>query len=59
MSNSIWKKYKKEGILLETYYSVIYKVKKIDSGKYYGIEEIDMDKYKKYTNKNFIKFKKE
>ena len=57
MSNSIWKKYKKEGILLETYYSVIYKVKKIDSGKYYGIEEIDMDKYKKYTNKNFIKFK--
>ena len=56
MSNIVWKKYKKKGILSETCYSVIYKVKKIDSGKYYAIEEINIDKYKKFTNNDFVKF---
>ena len=56
MSNNIWKKYKKKEILSQSYYSIIYKVKKIDTGNYYAIEEINMDKYKKYTNNYFIEF---
>ena len=50
MKESIWNKFKKINILNLNEYSSYYKVKNINTGKYFGMKEINKYKFKKFYN---------
>ena len=50
MKESILKKFKKINILSSNNYSSYYKVKNINTGKYFGMKEINKYKFKKLYN---------
>ena len=50
IGNNIWNKFKKIEILSSNKYSSYYKVKNINTGNYFGIKEINKQKFKKLYN---------
>ena len=50
MKESILNKFKKINILSSNNYSSYYKVKNINTGKYFGMKEINKHKFKKFYN---------
>ena len=50
IKGNIWDGFKKINILSSNYYSSYYKVKNINTGNYFGVKEINKQKYKKLYN---------
>ena len=50
IKDNIWDKFKKIQILSSNDYSSYYKVKNINTGNYFGVKEINKQKFKKFYN---------
>ena len=48
IKDNIWNKFKKIEILSSNKYSSYYKVKDINTGNYFGVKEINKQKFKKF-----------
>ena len=48
MKENIWNKYKKINTIISNNYSSFYKVKNINTGNYFGVKEINKQKFKKF-----------
>ena len=54
MKESIWNKFKKINMLSSNKYSSYYKVKNINNGNYFGVKEINKQKFKKIYNYDIL-----
>ena len=54
IKDNIWNKFKKIEILSSNKYSSYYKVKNINTGNYFGVKEINKQKFKKLYNYDIL-----